>query len=240
MPATAGRTMAQTAGLAGLLISLLVGARGADRCADARDDIRRAKALATSGQGEQARALLRSALLACPMKPQNLDQLAEAYDSMGDLGQAGVYRGQAMRLRGIRSKPTVSFSAASNSIERGQVAVLNWNAAYATEIEIRPDLGRVAAKGSKEVAPAATTTYELIARGPGGATQTSLEIAVTTPRLTEANLQDLLASEVPQPRIAQLAAERGIAFTVTSEVEARLRDAGAEDALIEALKKAPR
>ena len=98
----------------------------------------------------------------------------------------------------------------------------------------------MAAKGSKEVAPAATTTYELLARGPGGATQTSLEIAVTTPRLTEANLQDLLAGEVPQPRIAQLAAERGITFTVTSEVEARLRDVGAEDALIEALKKAPR
>lgn len=64
-----------------------------------------------------------------------------------------------------------------------------------------------------------------------------MEIAVTLPRLTEANIVDLLENELPQSRIAQLVTERGAAFELTAEVEQRLRDAGAEAMVIEAIKK---
>jgi hypothetical protein len=224
-----------------LLVVLVLGslpAQGADRCADARDDIRRAKGLAEGGQETQARNLLRSALLACPMNAQNLELLAEVYDSLGDLAQAGTFRAQAMRVRGISSKPTVDFTASSPSIERGQTADLNWTSRYATEVEITPDLGRVPAKGTKTVAPTSTATYQLRARGPGGTATAPVEITVTLPRLTEANIVELLKNEVPKMRIAKLAEERGISFQLSADVEQRLRAAGADDTVIEALKKA--
>ena len=210
---------------------------GADRCADARDDIRRAKVMVGTGQETEARTLLRSAFLACPMNPQNLDLLADAYDSLGELAQAGSYRAQAMRLRGISEKPKVNFTLSATSLERGSTATLNWSTTYATEVDIGPDFGRVAANGTKTVAPTAATTYELTARGPGGVTTASLQIMVTIPRLTETNIVDLLKGDVPKPRIARLAAERGITFELTPDVEKRLRSAGADDALIAALRE---
>lgn len=214
-------------------------ARSADRCADARDDIRRAKAMGESDRQAEARTLLLSALFACPANPQNLDLLAEAYDSLGELAQAGTLREQAMRLRGVSAKPWVEFTAASHAIERGQTTQLSWNTANASAVEIAPDLGRVPARGTKTVAPMAGVTYQLTARGPGGISSASVEITVTLSRLTEANILELLKNEVPQTRVAKLAAERGIAFAVSAEAERRLRAAGAEDALIEVLKKAP-
>ncbi len=214
--------------------------RGGDRCGNAREDIRQAEALAEKGQPAQARTLLRSALLVCPSDGQNLNLLAEAYDLLGDYPQAGTFREQAMRMQGVSAKPTVDFRASSSSIERGQTATLNWNTSYATEVEITPGIGRVAAKGAKIVAPTSATTYQLAARGLGGSATASREILVTTPRLAEADVLDLLTSGVPKARIAQLAAERGVAFDVSAEVEQRLRGAGADDSLIRALKRAHR
>ncbi len=223
-----------------LLIVLLNGPplRSVDRCADARDDILRAKGMNPATQGVQARNLLMSAFVACPANPQNLELLAEAYDVLGDLALAGKYREQAMRVRGISSKPVVNLSSSSAAIERGQVTELKWRTTHATEVEITPELGRVAASGSKTVAPTATATYQLTAKGPGGSTIASLQVTVTIPRLSEANILDLLKNEVPKTRIAQLAAERGLTFDISPDVEQRLRSAGADDSLVEALKKA--
>jgi len=213
---------------------------GVDRCADARDDIVRAKGMNVNTQGAQARNLLMSGFVACPANPQNLELLGEAYDLLGDLALAGKYREQAMRLRGDSSKPVVKFSASSSSIESGQTTRLTWNVAYVREVEINPDLGRVPATGSKAVAPASTTAYQLTAKGPGGSTTASVEITVTVPRLTEDQIVDLLQGEVSQSRIAQFATERGVTFEVTPASEERLRGAGADNPLIEALKKAKR
>jgi hypothetical protein len=65
-----------------------------------------------------------------------------------------------------------------------------------------------------------------------------VQIAVTLPRLRETDILGLLQNDVPQPRIAQVAAERGIAFEVDPAVEQRLRSAGATQTLIEALRSA--
>lgn len=221
-------------------VATVSASRGGDRCANAREDIRQAKALAESSQPTQARTVLRSALLVCPSNGQNLNLLAEAYDLLGDYPQAGTFREQAMRMQGVSAKPTVDFTASSFSIDRGQTATLNWNTSYATEVEINLGIGRVAAKGAKIVAPTSATTYQLAARGPGGSAMASLEIQVTTPRLAEADVLDLLTSGVPKARIAQLAAERGVGFEVTPGAEQRLRAAGADDNLIRALKRAYR
>jgi len=214
--------------------------RAADRCSDARDDIRRAQSMVEGGRAAEARTLLRSALFACPANPQNLELLAEAYDGLGELAQAGTCREQAMRLRGIQTKPSVEFTADRLTVERGQTAQLSWHTANASVVEITPDLGRTPARGARAVAPASDVTYRLTARGPGGIAEASLEITVITPRLTEAQVLDLLKNEVPQPRITQLVGERGVSFQLTPPVEERLRSAGAGDTLIQTLKKGKR
>lgn len=213
---------------------------GVDRCSDARDDILRAKQMDVNTQAAQARSLLMSAFVACPANSQNLDMLAETFDLMGDFALAGKYRGQAMRLRGISNKPLINLSASNLSVERGQTADLRWVAQYATEVELTPDFGRVAATDTKTVAPSSTMSYRLTAKGPGGLATATLEITVTTPRLTEANIVDLLENGVPKARVAQLVNERGISFTPTDAVLQRLRKAGADDAVTEAVKKAHR
>jgi len=76
------------------------------------------------------------------------------------------------------------------------------------------------------------------ARGPGGSATAALEIIVTLPRLTADNIVDLLKNEVPKPRIAKLVAERGISFDLTLEVEEKLRSAGADDTVIDAVRSA--
>ena len=228
-------------GLSPVLFSVFLGSlslQAADRCADARDDIRRAQQLAAGGQETQARTLLPSAFMACSVNPQNLDLLAETYDSLGDLARAGIHREQAMRLRGISAKPSVNITSPKSSIERGQTATLNWTTNYATEVEIIPDLGRVPAHGTKTVAPTSTETYKLTAHGPGGKATSSVQITVIIPRLTESDILDLLANYVPKARIVRFVGDRGIAFEFTAEVEQRLRSAGADDTVVEAVRKA--
>ena len=195
--------------------------------------------MASSGQVQQARTLWLSAFMACPGSAQNLELLAEVLDGLGELAQAGKYREQAMRLRGQTGKPVMAFTSSAPSIARGETATLSWSTSFASEIEIVPDIGRVPAQGNKEVAPTSAITYQLTARGPGGTTTGTAQVTVTIPRLTMMNILDLLKNEVPQTRIAKVASERGLSFVVSPEAEEKLRAAGADTALIEALKAAP-
>jgi hypothetical protein len=223
-----------------LLAVLFLGAAslpGADRCTDARDDIHQAERLVEAGRKAEARPLLESAFMACPMSPQNLDLLAEAYDSLQDFTRAGLFRGQALRLRGISEKPTAEFNSSRSSVERGQTATLTWSTKYATEVEIVPEPGRVAAHGSKVVGPLSNTTYQLRATGPGGTATFTVAVTVTKARLTEGDVQELLKNDVLPERVAHLAAERGVSFDMTPQIERELRNAGADDELIEALRK---
>lgn len=57
-----------------------------------------------------------------------------------------------------------------------------------------------------------------------------------TKPLTEAELVDLLKNYVPPARVAELARDKGIDFTVTPQAERQLRDAGADTPLIGALR----
>jgi hypothetical protein len=60
----------------------------------------------------------------------------------------------------------VSFTAKPESVQNGQPVELVWATENPSGVAIDPDVGRVAARGSKQVFPAATTTYTLKVNGP--------------------------------------------------------------------------
>jgi hypothetical protein len=60
----------------------------------------------------------------------------------------------------------MEFQAEPASVERGQSAVLQWLAENPVSTTIEPGIGRVTARGSREVKPSATTTYTLTVKGP--------------------------------------------------------------------------
>ncbi len=60
----------------------------------------------------------------------------------------------------------LNFSASPASIQAGAPVILEWAAENPTAISIDPVVGRVTARGSRQVFPAATTTYTLTVKGP--------------------------------------------------------------------------
>jgi peptidoglycan-associated lipoprotein len=100
--------------------------------------------------------------------------------------------------------PTISeFTTDPNRIERGQSALLRWQVADATQIQIDQGLGAVSTSGTRSVSPDASTTYTLKATGPGGTVTGVTTLDVTSPAppiATEAAprmpLAERLANEV--------------------------------------------
>jgi peptidoglycan-associated lipoprotein len=96
-----------------------------------------------------------------------------------------------------------AFTAEPSTIERGQSATLSWEVSDATDIEVGPGIGAVAARGSRQVYPSDTTTYTLTAKGPGGSTSRSATVRVTVPPPPpppppppKRSLSEVLASDV--------------------------------------------
>ena len=58
-------------------------------------------------------------------------------------------------------RPTVTLSASAASIELGEATTLTWSSTNAASATITPDIGEVAASGSRDVSPRATTTYRI-------------------------------------------------------------------------------
>jgi peptidoglycan-associated lipoprotein len=76
--------------------------------------------------------------------------------------------------------PTASISATPNSIDKGGTATLNWRTDNATDVSI-DGLGKVDPIGSKDVQPSDSTTYRLVATGPGGSTPATARVTVNEP-----------------------------------------------------------
>jgi outer membrane protein OmpA-like peptidoglycan-associated protein len=87
--------------------------------------------------------------------------------------------------------PMIMFSISPESIQPGQTATLKWQVTNATEISIDGDIGKVQAKGSKQVKPAGSIAYTLTAIGEGGIKTETVELEVAAPPPIEArvNLQ---------------------------------------------------
>src|SRR5690242_1129896 len=67
----------------------------------------------------------------------------------------------------------VSFTAQPASVQAGQPVTLVWAAENPNATTIDPGIGRVTARGSRQVYPTATTSYTLTVTGPNNATLTS-------------------------------------------------------------------
>jgi uncharacterized protein YkwD len=82
-------------------------------------------------------------------------------------------------------KPTVSISAAPGAIQNGDSTILSWTTAFAYTCEIDQGIGAVDVEGTIQISPAETTTYIITAKGPGGASSSSVTVTVTGPPTIE-------------------------------------------------------
>ncbi len=73
--------------------------------------------------------------------------------------------------------PTATLAANPTTIEPGQTTILTWHTANASEISIA-GLGTLPASGSRSVNPGASTTYTVVAKGPGGSADASARVTV--------------------------------------------------------------
>ena len=99
--------------------------------------------------------------------------------------------------------PTASITVEPPVIEAGQAVTLKWSTTNATEVTITA-VGAVAVDGKQEVRPAKSTTYELVANGPGGSAAVSASVSVMAPPppilppppVTSKSLQDRVETEL--------------------------------------------
>jgi peptidoglycan-associated lipoprotein len=75
--------------------------------------------------------------------------------------------------------PTATLSASPDVIQQGQTTTLTWQTQNASDITIQ-GLGTVPATGSRSVSPSSSTTYTLVAKGPGGSQDASARVTVNT------------------------------------------------------------
>jgi peptidoglycan-associated lipoprotein len=73
--------------------------------------------------------------------------------------------------------PTASLSANPNTLDAGQSTTLTWQTTNATDVSI-DGIGPVDPSGSKQVTPADSTTYHLIAKGAGGTQEATARVTV--------------------------------------------------------------
>ena len=76
--------------------------------------------------------------------------------------------------------PTASLTAEPSSILLGQSTTLTWRTSNATDVSIE-GIGPVQPGGSQVVTPQTSTTYRLLAKGPGGTTDATARVTVTAP-----------------------------------------------------------
>ena len=96
-------------------------------------------------------------------------------------------------------QPTVTLNVSPSDITQGQSAELTWQAENATDVSIE-SIGTVEANGSKTVNPSESTTYRIIAKGPGGTSDATARLTVNKPAppvaTSSPNLQELFRQNV--------------------------------------------
>lgn len=79
----------------------------------------------------------------------------------------------------VQPAQILALFASSQTIQQGQSTTLKWQTSNANDVSLDNGIGSVSASGQRDVNPAATTTYTLIAKGAGNPQQESLTITVT-------------------------------------------------------------
>jgi hypothetical protein len=120
---------------------------------------------------------------------------------------SGASFAQAPPPAGFPGKPPqgppaeiVRFEAAPAAIDSGQSVTLRWEALNAFSLSIAPGVGAVATRGSRTLAPAATTTYTLSVTGSGG-TKTAATTVVVKGTVAKAGGASAGAAQ-PVPKLA--------------------------------------
>jgi len=94
--------------------------------------------------------------------------------------------------------PTATLAASPDVIQQGQSTTLTWQTENASDITIQ-GLGTVPASGSRTVSPGSSTTYTLVAKGPGGTQDAAARVSVnmpTTASTPSPSDEDLFAKNV--------------------------------------------
>jgi peptidoglycan-associated lipoprotein len=96
--------------------------------------------------------------------------------------------------------PTASLSANPNTVDAGQSTMLTWQTTNATDVSI-DGIGPVDLSGSRQVTPADSTTYHLIAKGAGGTQDATARVTVNAapappPTTSNATEEELFARNV--------------------------------------------
>jgi peptidoglycan-associated lipoprotein len=68
----------------------------------------------------------------------------------------------------VPAAPTARLGVDPSTVTEGQSATLSWNTSNATDVSIDSGIGKVNTEGSQTVSPMTSTTYTLMAKGPGG------------------------------------------------------------------------
>jgi peptidoglycan-associated lipoprotein len=76
--------------------------------------------------------------------------------------------------------PTASLSANPNTLDKGQSTTLTWQTTNANDVSI-DGIGAVNPNGSRQVTPAESTTYHLVAKGEGGTQEATARVTVSAP-----------------------------------------------------------
>lgn len=77
--------------------------------------------------------------------------------------------------------PTATLTAVPISLQKGEAAMLKWNAQNATDCNIAPAIGAVQPSGSMSVSPAVSTDYKLTCKGAGGSAESIAALTVVQP-----------------------------------------------------------
>ena len=76
--------------------------------------------------------------------------------------------------------PTASISASPTSVEKGGSVQLTWRTDNAADVSI-DGIGKVDPNGSQSVSPTDSTSYRVVAKGPGGEQDATARVTVTEP-----------------------------------------------------------
>jgi len=98
------------------------------------------------------------------------------------------------------SAPTASLSANPNTLDQGQSTTLTWQTTNASDVSI-DGIGPVDSSGSRQVTPADSTTYHLIAKGSGGTQDATARVTVNAasappPPTSNATEEELFSQNV--------------------------------------------
>lgn len=95
-------------------------------------------------------------------------------------GSGGTTATATLEITVAAPPPVITqFAAQPASVNAGQPVTLAWSTTDATTVMIDQGIGAVPASGTRMVTPAATTTYQLSAAGPGGMVTGQVTVTVT-------------------------------------------------------------